>query len=535
MRWFGGSIPAAIGAAKHDNAVFVVFITENDELSTQMAACWEAEEIAEATADSFVAIKIDAESESCLQFSQIYPVVCIPSSFFIGNDGIPLEVIAGSISTEELLARIQKVKQMHAERNAGGANNETNLDQIQATTSNAEATNAEKTNESHGVIEIVQPRSPPPPCAKLFKKSSLKKSEAESLVSEGLEVGSIVTEMSSAEEIAYISENMTGQEEELDIRVERLSKKLEDKRDEKKKTEAKIEIKTELERRKVNKDMMDFKRKQDEDRTKRLLEERTRDKEEERLARERIRQQIALDRADRAARYAKTKEDTEVAKRAAEKVKQAEEEAKRKALQNQRSKMSRLQFRLPDGSSFTNQFPSDAHLSVAREFAERQVGGVYGSFELATTFPRREFTNEDYNRTLTELELVPSASIILVPGGRSPSSVLPSSGGGFWDFMNVLFYPLITVWRLLSSYIFGSGTMPRSSGRDVSQQENSRPSTSRPSTSIASDSDREVRRRRLLENRGEDFKREGKIYRLRTEGDADDENNTWNGNSTQQM
>lgn len=46
---------------------------------------------------------------------------------------------------------------------------------------------------------------------------------------------------------------------------------------------------------------------------------------------------------------------------------------------------------------------------------------------------------------------------------------------------------------------------------------------------------REVRRRRMLEKRGEDFKKEGRIYRLRREEDTDDDNNTWNGNSTQQM
>ena len=38
------------------------------------------------------------------------PVVCIPTSFFIGENGIPLEVIAGSMSAEELVKRITKVK-----------------------------------------------------------------------------------------------------------------------------------------------------------------------------------------------------------------------------------------------------------------------------------------------------------------------------------------------------------------------------------------------------------------------------------------
>lgn len=46
---------------------------------------------------------------------------------------------------------------------------------------------------------------------------------------------------------------------------------------------------------------------------------------------------------------------------------------------------------------------------------------------------------------------------------------------------------------------------------------------------------RQTVRKRVMEKRGEDFKKEGKIYRLRTQDDGEDENNTWNGNSTQQM
>jgi hypothetical protein len=42
--------------------------------------------------------------------------VCVPSSFFIGDSGIPLEVIAGSISADELVTRIHKVQQVRRTR-----------------------------------------------------------------------------------------------------------------------------------------------------------------------------------------------------------------------------------------------------------------------------------------------------------------------------------------------------------------------------------------------------------------------------------
>lgn len=42
------------------------------------------------------------------------PVVVVPSSFFIGCNGIPLEVIAGSVEPPELLHRIDKLFQVRA-------------------------------------------------------------------------------------------------------------------------------------------------------------------------------------------------------------------------------------------------------------------------------------------------------------------------------------------------------------------------------------------------------------------------------------
>lgn len=54
------------------------------------------------------------------------------------------------------------------------------------------------------------------------------------------------------------------------------------------------EIRKEVERRKMGKEMLDFKRKHEDDRTKRMLEERNREKAEEKAARDRVKQQIAL-------------------------------------------------------------------------------------------------------------------------------------------------------------------------------------------------------------------------------------------------
>uniref|UniRef100_A0A8C8B5V9 UBX domain-containing protein 4 n=1 Tax=Otus sunia TaxID=257818 RepID=A0A8C8B5V9_9STRI len=451
--------------------IHVLYLAGEDEQSTEMAARWEDEKVTEAASDGFVAIKIDTKSEACLQFSQIYPVVCVPSSFFIGDNGIPLEVIAGSVSVEELVSRIHKVKQV--------------------------------TLVISAVFQFVF----------VFMCSVL----LQVFANASLKFKNVTHRYCNFKTFHFI----------LKFRI---TKKLEERREEKRKEEEQKEIKKEIERRKTGKEMLEYKRRQEEELTKRMLEERNREKAEEKAARERIRQQIAMDRAERAARFAKSKEEAEAAKAAALQAKQAEIEARKEASQKERSAIARIQFRLPDGSSFTNQFPSEARLEEARQFAAQTVGNAYGNFSLATMFPRREFTKEDYGKKLLELELAPSASVVLLPAGRPATSVVQASGGDLWKFLGTILYPLLAVWRFISNFLFTSPPPSQSTVRSAHQQDHSNPSAS---SNV--EQSRQAVRKRVVEKRGEDFKKEGKIYRLRTQDDGEDENNTWNGNSTQQM
>uniref|UniRef100_A0A8D1EZD6 UBX domain-containing protein 4 n=1 Tax=Sus scrofa TaxID=9823 RepID=A0A8D1EZD6_PIG len=483
MLWFQGAIPAAIASAKRSGAVFVVFVAGDDEQSTQMAASWEDDKVTEASSNNFVAIKIDTKSEACLQFSQIYPVVCVPSSFFIGDSGIPLEVIAGSVSADELVSRIHKVQQMHTLKGETSVANGSQSESSVSTPSNSSEHNNTSENCQSGNVEL---RKTPP-------TSPDKKSDSAA----GGESSGHATV--SQEPSGCSNQRPT---EDLTVRVERLTKKLEERREEKRKEEEQREIKKEIERRKTGKEMLDYKRKQEEELTKRMLEERNREKAEDRAARERIKQQIALVSIYLFI-YLFIGHTCSICS------------------------VARIQFRLPDGSSFTNQFPSDAPLEEARQFAAQTVGNTYGNFSLATMFPRREFTKEDYKKKLLDLELAPSASVVLLPAGRPTTSMVHSSSGDFWTLLGTVLYPFLAIWRLISNFLF-SNPPAQTSVRTASVE----------SSNLASASNSEKRepvRKRVLEKRGEDFKKEGKIYRLRTQDDGEDENNTWNGNSTQQM
>ncbi|NWH63454.1 UBXN4 protein, partial [Geococcyx californianus] len=499
-----------------------LYLAGEDEQSTEMAARWEDEKVTEAASDGFVAIKINTKSEACLQFSQIYPVVCVPSSFFIGDNGIPLEVIAGSVSVEELVNRIHKVRQMHTVKGQPLENGSQSPVACPSSQSDGAPENKCRAGEFCDSPESAVPKTiRPADEANAGPASQETANSSEEPVSDAQPVN------------------------DLTLKVERITKKLEERREEKRKEEEQKEIKKEIERRKTGKEMLEYKRRQEEELTKRMLEERNREKAEERAARERIRQQIARDRAERAARFAKSKEEAEAAKAAALQAKQAEIEARKEASLKERSAIARIQFRLPDGSSFTNQFPAEARLEEARQFAAQvngfvnkmclcffffSVGNTYGNFSLATMFPRREFTKEDYGKKLVELELAPSASVVLLPAGRPATSVVQASGSDLWKFLGTILYPLLAVWRFISNFLFTSPPPSQSAVRSAHQQEHSNPSTS---SSV--EQSRQAVRKRAVEKRGEDFKKEGKIYRLRTQDDGEDENNTWNGNSTQQM
>uniref|UniRef100_A0A8C2JVL0 UBX domain-containing protein 4 n=1 Tax=Cyprinus carpio TaxID=7962 RepID=A0A8C2JVL0_CYPCA len=467
MRWFEGSIPAAIAAAKERRCVFVVVITGSDDQSAQLMSSWETDSVCEAAQNCCVAIRVDAESETCVQFSQIYPVVCIPSSFFIGENGVPLEVIAGSVTEDELQRRILRVTQVN--------------------------TNTLVTHTAGGFLG---------PAGFTHTHTHTHTHTNELLCPD-----------------AHAADERRASQSDA-----RLGAKLEERREQKKKAEEENELKKEMERRKTGKEMLDFKRQQEEEKTKRLLEERNREKAEERAARERVKQQIALDRADRAARHAQSQLEAETSRIAALQARAAEQELRRDAAQREKSAFARIQFRLPDGSSFTNQFPSETRLLEARQFAAQEVGNRYGQFSLATMYPRREFTAEDLQKSLLELELTPSASIVLLPQSRS-AVVRSSASGGIWAALGSLLYPLLSVWRFISGFLFTSA--PRAPAPPATQNTYG--------SGAAAEPKRDAVRKRVLEKKPEDFKKDGKIYRLRTQEDNEDDNNTWNGNSTQQM
>nr|XP_030116380.3 UBX domain-containing protein 1 [Taeniopygia guttata] len=143
----------------------------------------------------------------------------------------------------------------------------------------------------------------------------------------------------------------------------------------------------------------------------RAAEERRRERAEEWAARQRVREKIERDKAERAQRFAPTPPEPP----------NPTQEPPREPPAPREHEHCRIQLRLPDGRALTQSFRAREPLAAVRLFVELQggPGGLGGSggppepFSLRTAFPRRLFTEDDMEKPLQELGLVPSAVVIV--------------------------------------------------------------------------------------------------------------------------
>lgn len=243
-------------------------------------------------------------------------------------------------------------------------------------------------------------------------------------------------------------------------------------------------------------------------------------------------EQLARDKEEKAARFQTQKEERDRASDVAKRIKLETQAATQAQKDAAKLAHARLQFRLPDGSTVTNQFSSSDTLQTAHDYLQQQTNQRLGHVSLSTTYPKRDFDDSNMSQSLLTLELAPSAVIIVVPSRKKAVSRQPASDeGGLTSLLMAPFYPLLLIWRLMATFLFGAPTPPRGEtgaqapgATPAHQQADDTPSTSQPSGA----------RQRPQSSYGLRSRQQGNMHRLTAEEDEDD-SATWNGNSTQQM
>ncbi|KAL9538745.1 hypothetical protein MBANPS3_010707 [Mucor bainieri] len=160
-------------------------------------------------------------------------------------------------------------------------------------------------------------------------------------------------------------------------------------------------------RRKAGQDLTQVKEAMEAKEMKKILDMKKREKEQEKIAKAKIKAQIEQDKKERAAKR-------EAAKQAHQAQAQADAYAPVQQQQPTVKKEyneARIQIRAPGSGPITHTF--DANATLNNVFGYLQSQGLSNAFTLSTTFPRKTFSADDRQKTLKELNLVPSAALVL--------------------------------------------------------------------------------------------------------------------------
>lgn len=194
-------------------------------------------------------------------------------------------------------------------------------------------------------------------------------------------------------------------EEEKKEQLARIEAKLKQRRLEREAREKEEALLKEKARIKSGKELLEAKKKYEELEMKKIVEQRRREKEEEKLARQRVRDQIEADKLARKAKFSGTNNQDipatpPVVTSIVEKKPQNYTEVK-------------LQIKLIDGKTLVQNFGIKEPLSAVRLFVEMNRTDGDGPFKLMTSFPRKIFVPEDYDKPLETLGLAPTATLIV--------------------------------------------------------------------------------------------------------------------------
>lgn len=183
-------------------------------------------------------------------------------------------------------------------------------------------------------------------------------------------------------------------EEEKKEMLAKIEVKLKQRRQEREAREKQEELEREKNRIKSGKEMLEAKQKYEDMELKKIVEQRKREKEEERQARQRVKEQIEQDKLARKAKFGS--DSTSSASMAT-----AASNTVAKALAPTKNYNEvRLQIKLTNGTALTQTFGAKEPLSAVRVYVEMNRTDGVGPFALMTSFPKKIFGPEDYEKPL---------------------------------------------------------------------------------------------------------------------------------------
>ncbi|KAH1000265.1 hypothetical protein HUJ04_000184 [Dendroctonus ponderosae] len=191
-------------------------------------------------------------------------------------------------------------------------------------------------------------------------------------------------------------------EEEKKEQLAKIEAKLRQRRLEREAREKEEALERERARIKSGKDMLEAKKRHDELEMKKIIEQRRREKEDELKAKQRVREQIQADKLARKAKQAGQPQEAAPTPPVLADKRPPQDYSEVK-----------LQIRLIDGKTLSQSFGAKEPLSAVRLYIEMNRTDGDGPFKLMTSFPRKVFSTDDYDKPLDTLGLAPTATLIV--------------------------------------------------------------------------------------------------------------------------
>ncbi|KAG6449371.1 hypothetical protein O3G_MSEX006029 [Manduca sexta] len=203
-------------------------------------------------------------------------------------------------------------------------------------------------------------------------------------------------------------------EEEKRAQLALLEERMKQKRKEREERDKAEALERERLRIKSGKELQDARQRLQEQEMQKLVEQRRREKIEDQKARERVRAQIEADKQARKLAASGQTAPAPPVPAPAPVAPVSNPSPAHKVTYDQ----ARIQIRLPDGKALAHTFGAKEQLAAVRLYLQMnaQEYAQQDGFKLMTTYPKKIFTTEDYDKPLEILGLVPSAVIIVSKG-----------------------------------------------------------------------------------------------------------------------
>ncbi|KAG8223490.1 hypothetical protein J437_LFUL004958 [Ladona fulva] len=236
---------------------------------------------------------------------------------------------------------------------------------------------------------------------------SLKCDECNKLFATQLEVEYHAAKSGHSSFSESVEEKKPLTEEEKKEQFRKIEEKLKQVRKEREEQEKKDALEREKMRIKSGKEIAAAKKRFQEEEMKKIADQKKQEKMEERIARQRVREQIEQDKIARRKKFGMEGANVEIPIEPKVEPVSSPPPAPRNYTE------TKLQIRLTNGQTLTQSFGAKEQLSAVRLFVEMNRTDMNGPFSLMTPFPRKVFTEEDYETPLDILGLVPSAVVIV--------------------------------------------------------------------------------------------------------------------------